>query len=121
MHGPEPSPASTRPFSGPRGAEQAELRNALYAKEWSRFRGFFCPAMKPLRTAEAGSRKKRVSDKPLTPFERLKSCAQADAGEIANGKTALFPSPSGLLPAGRFHAKPQPSQVSSVRSQRICP
>ena len=63
--------------------EQAELLDALYAKEWSQFRNFFCPAMKHLRTEVVGSRKKRVYDKPLTPFDRLKACAQADAGEIA--------------------------------------
>ena len=91
MHGPEPSPASTRPFSGPRGAEQAELRNALYAKEWSRFRGFFCPAMKPLRTAEAGSRKKRVSDKPLTPFERLKILRAGRCGRDRERENGPFP------------------------------
>ena len=39
--------------------------------------------------------------------------------KIASVKTALFQSPSGLLPEGRFHAKPQPSRVSSVMSQRI--
>jgi hypothetical protein len=39
--------------------------------------------------------------------------------KIASVKTALFQSPFGLLPEGRFYAKPQPSQVSSVMSQRI--
>jgi len=63
--------------------EQADLLDALYAKEWSQFRNFFSPAMKHLRTEVVGSRKKRVYDKPLTPFERLKACSQADAGEIA--------------------------------------
>ncbi len=39
--------------------------------------------------------------------------------KIASVKTALFQSPSGLLAEGRFHAKPQTSEVSSVMSQRI--
>ena len=62
---------------------QAELLNDLYAKEWSQFRNFFCPAMKHLRTEVEGSRKKRVYDKPLTPFERLKVCLGVDPGQIA--------------------------------------
>ena len=62
---------------------QAELLDALYAREWSAFRNFFCPAMKHLRTEVEGSRKKRNYDKPATPFERLKACGKADAGQIA--------------------------------------
>lgn len=53
--------------------EQAELLNDLYAKEWGQFRNFFCPTMKHLRTEVEGSRKKRVYDQPMTPFERLKA------------------------------------------------
>ena len=54
--------------------QQAELLNDLYAKEWSQFRNFFCPAIKHVRTEVEGSRKKRVYDDPKTPFERLKAC-----------------------------------------------
>lgn len=61
---------------------QAELLNDLYAKEWSQFRNFFCPAMKHLRTEIEGSRKKRVYDKPMTPFERLKACTGVDPKEM---------------------------------------
>jgi len=61
---------------------QAELLNELYAKEWSQFRNFFCPAMKHLRTEVEGSRKKRIYDKPLTPFERLKACPGVDRKQI---------------------------------------
>lgn len=61
---------------------QAELLNDLYAKEWSQFRNFFCPAMKHLRTEVEGSRKKRIYDKPLTPFERLKLCPSVDPKQI---------------------------------------
>lgn len=52
---------------------QAELLNALYVQEWNLFRNFFCPVMKHLRTEVEGSRKKRIYDKPATPFERLKA------------------------------------------------
>ena len=31
----------------------------------------------------SGSRKKRVYDKPATPFERLKACVDSDAEQIA--------------------------------------
>lgn len=54
--------------------EQADLLNDLYTREWGQFRNFFCPTMKHLRTEVEGSRKKRVYDQPMTPFERLKAC-----------------------------------------------
>jgi hypothetical protein len=52
---------------------QAQRLNDLYAKEWGWLRNFFCPTMKHLRTEVEGSRKRRVYDKPQTPFERLKA------------------------------------------------
>jgi hypothetical protein len=39
--------------------------------------------MKHLRTEIKGSRKRRVYDRPATPFERLKACPQADPAQIA--------------------------------------
>ena len=39
--------------------------------------------MKHIRTEVSGSRKKRVYDKPATPFERLKACVNSDAEQIA--------------------------------------
>jgi hypothetical protein len=63
--------------------EQAKALNELYAKEWSWFRNYFCPAMKHLRTEVEGSRKKRVYDKPQTPYERLKA-----SGKLAPEKLA---------------------------------
>jgi hypothetical protein len=53
--------------------EQAQLLNDLHAKEWGWFRNFFCPVMKHLRTEVKGSRKRRIYDRPQTPFERLKN------------------------------------------------
>lgn len=61
----------------------AEILNDLYAKEWGWFRNFFCPTMKHLRTEVEGGRKKRVYDKPKTPFERLKACSGVDPEQIA--------------------------------------
>jgi hypothetical protein len=63
--------------------EQAEALNALYAQEWSWFRNFFCPVMKHLRTEVAGSRKKRVYDRPQTPFDRLKASGHVTAEALA--------------------------------------
>jgi len=62
---------------------QAELLNGLYAQEWGWFRNFFCPAMKHLRTEVEGSRKRRIYDKPATPFERLKRSLGVDSAQIA--------------------------------------
>jgi hypothetical protein len=62
--------------------EQAEWLNDLYAREWGWFRNFFCPTMKHLRTEVEGSRKKRVYDQPMTPFERLKACPDADPEQL---------------------------------------
>ncbi|MGH7939114.1 MAG: hypothetical protein ACRD5Z_24035 [Bryobacteraceae bacterium] len=61
------------------GERAAELLNALYAKEWSLFRNFFCPVMKHLRTEVEGSRKRRVYDRPATPFERLKDSSEMES------------------------------------------
>lgn len=63
--------------------EQAEHLNTLYVKEWNLFRNFFCPTMKHIKTEVIGSRKKRIFDKPATPFERLKACADSDPVQIA--------------------------------------
>jgi len=61
---------------------QAQWLNGLYAKEWGWFRNFFCPTMKHLRTEVEGSRKRRVYDKPQTPFERLKASSGVDPKQI---------------------------------------
>jgi len=66
------------------GEKAAGLLNDLYAREWGWFRNFFCPAMKHLRTEVVGSRKKRVYDKPATPFERLKACPQVDPARLSD-------------------------------------
>lgn len=53
------------------GERSAALLNSLYTTEWNAFRNFFCPVMKHLRTERIGSRKRRVYDRPATPYERL--------------------------------------------------
>lgn len=61
---------------------QADRLNDLYLSAWNHFRNFFCPVMKHLRTEVEGSRKKRIYDRPATPFERLKACEGIDPAEI---------------------------------------
>lgn len=61
---------------------QADRLNDLYVNEWNLFRNFFCPAMKHLRTEVEGSHKKRIYDKPATPFERVNACAGVDPEQI---------------------------------------
>ena len=56
----------------------AALLYDLYRIEWSRFRNFFCPVMKHLRTESKGSRKQLIYDQPATPLARLKACPQAN-------------------------------------------
>lgn len=70
-------------YSRLEGEKVAELLNDLYCHEWCWFRNFFCPAMKHLRTEVQGSRKRRIYDKPATPFERLKASAGVDPAQIA--------------------------------------
>jgi len=43
----------------------------------------FCPVMKHLRTEVQGSRKRRLYDRPATPFERLKQNGKADPAQLA--------------------------------------
>jgi len=62
---------------------QTKALNELYAKEWSQFRNFFCPAMKHLRTESEGSKKRRIYEQPTTPFERLKGCPGVDPTGLA--------------------------------------
>lgn len=64
------------------GDKVAEALNDLYAKEWSQFRNFFCPAMKLVRTEVKGSRRRRVYDEAMTPFERLKASKKISPKEL---------------------------------------
>jgi hypothetical protein len=65
------------------GSAVAELLDDLYRQEWSWFRNFFCPVMKHLRTEIKGSHKRRIYDRPATPFERLKASPQAERAQLA--------------------------------------
>ena len=50
--------------------------------------------MKHLRTEVHGSRKRRIYDRPATPFQRLKASGQIDPAQIERLETLL----SGLDP-----------------------
>ena len=65
------------------GEQAAALLDDLYRHQWGSFRNFFCPVMKHLRTEVIGSRKRRIYDKPATPFQRLKACRKVARSKIA--------------------------------------
>ena len=65
------------------GERVAALLNDLYSPHWEQFRNFFCPVMKHVRTEVVGSRKKRIYDRPATPFERLKASGKVDRAVLA--------------------------------------
>ena len=82
----------------------AELLNELYAKEWGRFRNFFSPVMKHLRTEVEGSHKRRIYDTSATPFQRLKACAAADNEQITAMEN-LYRSSGSFRPQGGHRKK----------------
>lgn len=66
------------------GEAVADALNDLYAEEWRLFRNFFCPAMKLFRVEVRGSRRRRVYDEAMTPFERLKASKETDPNQLAS-------------------------------------
>jgi hypothetical protein len=56
----------------------------LYRHELRLFQNLFLPSLKLLRKVRIGSRLKRVYGSPQTPFQRLRSCPQADPAQIAS-------------------------------------
>jgi hypothetical protein len=56
--------------------------NALYA-DLRLFQNLFQPSMKLVRKVRVGSRLIRRYDRPQTPFERVKACAEADPQTVA--------------------------------------
>jgi hypothetical protein len=55
----------------------------LYRQELRLFQNLFLPSLKLLRKVRIGSRLKRLYTPPQTPFERLRSCPQADPQKLA--------------------------------------
>jgi len=86
------------------GARAAELLDELYAQEWGWFRNFFCPVMKHLRTDVEGSRRRRIYDRPATPFARLKASGKATPAQLERLE-ALFASLDPFALRERIEAK----------------
>jgi hypothetical protein len=61
----------------------------LYRQELRLFQNLFLPSLKLLRKVRIGSRLKRVYTSPQTPFQRLRSCPQADPLKVASLNTLL--------------------------------
>lgn len=55
-----------------------EAMNELYRGELRLFMNLYQPSVKLIKTIRIGSRMKRVYDNPITPFDRLLKCEQAD-------------------------------------------
>ncbi|MDP2652407.1 MAG: integrase [Candidatus Omnitrophota bacterium] len=61
----------------------------LYRHELRLFQNLFLPSLKLLRKVRVGSRLRRVYSSPQTPFQRLRSCSQADPAKVATLETLL--------------------------------
>jgi len=58
--------------------------NALYRQELRLFQNLFLPSVKLVRKTRVGARIRRVYDRPLTPFERVQACPEADPLRVAH-------------------------------------
>ncbi len=63
--------------------EAVAAMNDLYSNELRLWLNLYLPSVKLVKKVRVGSRVRRVYDGPRTPFERVKACAQADAGKVA--------------------------------------
>ena len=63
--------------------EAVAAMNDLYRNELRLWMNLFLPSVKLLKKVRVGSKVRRVYDGPRTPFERVKSCPQADPQKMA--------------------------------------
>ena len=63
--------------------EAVEAINDLYRHELRLWLNLFLPSVKLLKKVRVGSKVRRVYDGPRTPFERVRTCPQADRVEVA--------------------------------------
>ena len=57
--------------------------NNLYAQELRLWLNLFLPSVKLVKKMRVGSKVRRVYDAARTPFERVRTCGQADAAKVA--------------------------------------
>jgi transposase InsO family protein len=60
-----------------------EAINDLYRNELRLWLNLFLPSVKLLKKVRVGSKVRRVYDGPRTPFERVRTCPQADREQVA--------------------------------------
>jgi len=63
--------------------EAVAAMNDLYGQELRLWLNLFLPSVKLLKKVRVGSRVRRVYDAARTPFERVKTCPQADPAKVA--------------------------------------
>ncbi len=63
--------------------EAVAAMNDLYRNELRLWMNLFLPSVKLLKKVRVGSKVRRVYDAACTPFERVKSCPQADPQKMA--------------------------------------
>ena len=63
--------------------EAVEAMNALYRHELHLWLNLFLPSVKLVKKVRAGSKVRRVYEVARTPFERVKTCKQADPQRVA--------------------------------------
>jgi transposase InsO family protein len=63
--------------------EAVAAMNDLYGQELRLWLNLFLPSVKLLKKVRVGSRVRRVYDAARTPFERVKTCPQADPEKVA--------------------------------------
>lgn len=63
--------------------EAVAAMNDLYGGELRLWLNLFLPSVKLLKKVRVGSTVRRVYDAARTPFERVRECAQADPGKLA--------------------------------------
>jgi hypothetical protein len=104
----------------------------LYRHELRLFHNLFLPSLQLLRKVRVGSRLKRVYSPPQTPFQRLRSCPQADPAKVASLEKLLASlDPFALSQsiekkldgiyqlASRTHPSPTPQSTVSTAFHRL--
>jgi transposase InsO family protein len=63
--------------------EAVESLNNLYGRELRLWLNLYLPSVKLVKKVRVGSKVRRVYDAPCTPFERVKTCRQANPEQVA--------------------------------------
>ena len=97
----------------------------LYGQELRLWLNLFLPSVKLVQKVRVGSKVRRVYDGPRTPFERVRSCPQADRGRVARleeirTRRDPFNSPGPYHQTGRPRPfAPAASQAATLRVECV--